>query len=192
MFLSQFLKRNNEIWNALSKFPRFHPRTQANIDISAYNSIGPSSILPITWFLNGYFVNSDNSVLLRKFLWFYLPTSNRPERTTYAKCESATCGRSRRNGTRCLSVSFLETWNAQGNTLVCFEKRNAGEKRVSFLLFHYRHVSTLALTAIQYVDIYEYIRVSTYIRVYTVGHFSIYTVWAIPTYCTVQRGIHYK
>jgi len=145
MFLFPFLKRNNEIRNALSNFPRFHPRTQANIDISAYDSIGPSSILPITRFLRGYCVNSDYFVLLRKFLWSNLPTSNRPEKTTYAKYESATCGRSRRNGTRCLSVSFPETWNAQGYTLVCFEKRNAGENPVSFLLFHYRHVSTLAL-----------------------------------------------
>jgi len=145
VFLFPFLKRNNEIRNAPSKFPRFHPRTQANIDISANDPIGPSSILPITRFLRGEYVNSDYFVLLRKFLWFYLPTSNRPERTTYSKCESATCGRSRRNGTRCLSVSFPEAWNAQGYTLVCFEKRNAGENRVSFLLFNYRHVSTLAL-----------------------------------------------
>jgi hypothetical protein len=107
--------------------------------------IGPSSILPITRFQWGKYVNSDYFVLLRRFLWFYSPTSNRPERTTYAKCESATCGRSRRNGARCLSVSFPETWNAQGYTLVCFEKRNAGKNRASFLLFHYRHVSTLAL-----------------------------------------------
>jgi hypothetical protein len=68
MFLLLFLKRNNKIRNAITKFPRFHPRTQTNIDISAYDSIGPSSILPITWFLSGYFVNSDYSVLLRKFL----------------------------------------------------------------------------------------------------------------------------
>ena len=68
MFLFPFLKRNNEIRNALSKFPRFHPRTQENIDISAYDSIGPSSILPITRFLRGSYVNSDYFVLLRNFL----------------------------------------------------------------------------------------------------------------------------
>jgi len=67
MFLFPFLKRNNEIRNALSKFPRFHPRTQENIDISAYDSIGPSSILPITRFLRGSYVNSDYFVLLRIF-----------------------------------------------------------------------------------------------------------------------------
>ena len=166
MFLIPFLKRNNEIWNAPSKFPRFHPRTQANIDISAYDSIGPSSILPITWFLNGYFVNSDYSVLLRKFLWFYLPTSNRPERTTHAKCESATCGRSRGNGTQCLSVSFPEAWNAQGYTLVCFEKRNAGENRVSFLLFHYRRVSTLALISDVISDLQKIFLLCTYLFTY--------------------------
>ena len=68
MFLFPFLKRNNEIRNAPSKFPRFHPRTQANIDISANDPIGPSSILPITRFLRGEYVNSDYFVLLRKFL----------------------------------------------------------------------------------------------------------------------------
>ena len=67
MFQFPFLKRNNEIRNALSKFPRFHPRTQENIDISAYDSIGPSSILPITRFLRGSYVNSDYFVLLRIF-----------------------------------------------------------------------------------------------------------------------------
>ena len=66
MFLCPFLKRNNGIRNALSKFPtlfpnfpRFQSRTQANIHISAHDSIGPSSILPITRFLSGYFVNSE-------------------------------------------------------------------------------------------------------------------------------------
>jgi len=68
MFMFPFLKRNNEIRNALSKFPRFHPRTQENIDISAYDSIGPSSILPITRFLRGSYVNSVYIVLLRNFL----------------------------------------------------------------------------------------------------------------------------
>jgi len=68
MFLFPFLKRNNEIRNAPSKFPRFHPRTQANIDISANDPLGPSSILPIARFLRGYYVNSDYFVLLRKFL----------------------------------------------------------------------------------------------------------------------------
>jgi len=150
-------------WNETTKFatlfpnlPRFHPRTQANIHISAHDSIGPSSILPITRVVSGYFVKSDCFMLLRKFLWFYIPTSNSPERTTYSKYEYATCGRSRRNGTRCLSVSFLETWNTQGNTLVCFEKRNAGENRVSFPLFHYRRVSTLALMFARIQDVHTF------------------------------------
>jgi hypothetical protein len=68
MFLFPFLKRNNEIRNALSKFPRCHPRAHANIDISAYDSIGPTSNMPITRFLGGYYVNSDYFVLLRKYL----------------------------------------------------------------------------------------------------------------------------
>ena len=76
MFLFSFLKRNNEIRNVFSKFPRFHPRTQENIDISAYDSIGPSSILPITLFLSGYFVNSDDFVLLRNSEVFMIVYTN--------------------------------------------------------------------------------------------------------------------
>jgi len=82
------------------------------------------------------------------FYDFIHPQATPPVRTKFAKCESATCGRSWRNGTRRLIVSFLETRNAQGNTLVCFKKRNAGENRVSFLLFHYQRVSTLAQLSI--------------------------------------------
>ena len=78
MFLFSFLKRNNEIRNVFSKFPRFHPRTQANIDISAYDSIGPSSILPIMPFLIGYYVNSDYFVLLQNFNDFIYQQATAP------------------------------------------------------------------------------------------------------------------
>jgi len=139
-------------WNEITKFatllpnyPRFHRRTQENIGISAHDSTRPFSILPITRFRSGYIVNSDFFCCFGNSNDFTYQQATPPDRTTYAKCDSATCGRSRRNGTRCLRVSFLETWNAQEKALVCFEKRNAGENRVSFLLFHYRRVSTLAL-----------------------------------------------
>ena len=109
MFLFPFLKRNNEMRNPLSKFPPISPPNAGK-----YRHFRPRLHRAVFYFAN-YAVSTWVFREFRLFfvasegLWFYIPTSNPPERTTYAKCESALCGRSRRNGTRCLSVSFLET-----------------------------------------------------------------------------------
>jgi len=132
-------------WNETSKFTTL--LKQENFDVSAHDSTGPCSVLSITRFLWEYFVKFDYNALLRNFLWLHIPARNFfPSESQEG--ESMTCGRSRRNGTRCLHVSFLETRNAQGKALVCFEKRNTGENRALFLLFHCWHASTRALVTI--------------------------------------------
>jgi len=76
MFLFPFLKRNNEIRDALSKFPPISPPNAGKYLHFRHDSIGPSSVLPITRFLSGHFVNSDYFVLLRNSEVFMIVYTN--------------------------------------------------------------------------------------------------------------------
>ena len=76
MFLFPFLKQNNEIRDALYKFPPISPPNAGKYLHFRHDSIGPSSVLPITRFLSGHFVNSDYFVLLRNSEVFMIVYTN--------------------------------------------------------------------------------------------------------------------
>ena len=145
MFLFPFLKRNNEIRNALSKFPRFHPRTQENIDISAYR------VHRAVFYFANYAVSKR---FLREFrlfraaseLFMILFTNKQPPQESYV-CEMRirdlrTKPRKRDSVPQCFVSRNMKRPRIYAGL---FRETKRRQNRVSFLLFHYRHDLTLAL-----------------------------------------------